>query len=311
MHCGRLLHTACTCPRACCSDLIHTLTPLYTHSRFTGMDYEGTGGYSQPSGAAYNNGFGRSNANTPDRQAKAPVARRPIEDQTVIPVTISMVLGATQDDESGLEGVKLADGRPIYQVRLVVAVRDFTEQSTKDELRVEDGTGLITVHKWADGNMNAAIAEIRQEYTRENIYVKIIGHVKMINNVWTIVADSIRQIKTGNEIAHHLLDVVYTAQKYMNKKTHFRAPANMWSQANPISTTSFQNKPSGTDITNQVLEYVRNEGESSDVGVNVRQCARYFGGQFAEGDIRRQMHALAAEGIIYSTVDEDHYKYAM
>mmetsp|Transcript_28144 Transcript_28144/g.42102 ORF Transcript_28144/g.42102 Transcript_28144/m.42102 type:complete len:98 (+) Transcript_28144:738-1031(+) len=51
--------------------------------------------------------------------------------------------------------------------------------------------------------------------------------------------------------------------------------------------------------------------ELLEVGADVNECIRSYAGQFNESQIRQAVEKLASEGLIYSTINEDNYKYAM
>jgi hypothetical protein len=51
----------------------------------------------------------------------------------------------------------------------------------------------------------------------------------------------------------------------------------------------------------------------SQYGADVKRCAQLLtsGGKYTEAQVRQAVDSLATEGHIYSTVDEDHYQFAM
>jgi hypothetical protein len=48
----------------------------------------------------------------------------------------------------------------------------------------------------------------------------------------------------------------------------------------------------------------------SEYGTNINDCIHRHAGQFGEQDIRVAIDNLQAEGLIYSTVNEEHFKAA-
>ena len=68
---------------------------------------------------------------------------------------------------------------------------------------------------------------------------------------------------------------------------------------------------SGNELKDAVLRYFQQEGEQSDTGANVQNCIQSLSGQGTEGAIREAIEGLSAEGHIYSTIDENYYKFAM
>jgi replication factor A2 len=280
------------------------LLSLYD-SWFTGMDYQGMN-----TSPARGGGFAHTTSSQPSERV-----RRAYDQQTVIPVTIGMIAAATPTtDDTGTASTQLLDGRPLHQVRLVAAVRKLADMSTNIVYEVEDGTGLVEVKQWIDDNVCTALIAMRQECAQEHVYLKIIGQVKEYNGKKMVVADSIRRLKTGNELAHHFLEVVYSAQKYLRQQSSFGASGNMYHPglaSAGVPLTSSNAFSMGDGLRDQLINVLRREGELSDVGASVQQCWRSLGSKYSEGDVRREMNTLASEGILYSTIDENHFKLAM
>jgi replication factor A2 len=275
-----------------------------------GLDYQGSGGFGGGSGGGGGGGFGGGSQGTPSS-----TARKSYDEQCMLPCTVSMVLNSQQTGDD--DAMVLADGRKVYHVKLVGAVRSVEDFSTNCVYGIEDGTGLMEVKQWLDGNDCLALTELRQSTQKENIYVKVIGQLKIYDDKKLLVADSIRPLKTGNEITHHFLEVVYDAEKSKRKsRIGGMAPmmmggvgfGGMASARTPVQQQSAEGGDSGMKAA--LLQYVRNAGESSECGVNVMDVVQNYGGQYSEEQVRRCMEDLAAEGHIYSTIDEEHFKYA-
>lgn len=250
------------------------------------MDYQG--------GTPTGGGFGGGNTNS---EGRAP--RRSYDEQTLIPVTIRMALASHPDSEGTLQ---LEDGRKLFHIRLVAAVRSVEDFSTNVLYNVEDGTGLIEVKQWLDDKDCTATVEMRQATLKEHIYVKIIGQVKDYDGKKMILADSVRPLTTGNELTHHMLEVVFSGENVKRKDT-FVAP-QLTATGAPLQATV------NDGLREAVVTFIRDQGHHSDVGASVQECVKRFVGTFAESEIRKMIADLSAEGHIYSTADEDHYQFA-
>lgn len=133
--------------------------------------------------------------------------RKATDEQTLIPVTIRMIIDAT--------GSVLADGREPHQIKLVGAVREVASQSTSNVYSIEDGTGLIEVKEWVDAtNDNSTVARMREEASQDTVYVRIVGKMNDYDGKKQVVAYSVRKISSGNKLTHHLLEVVHSAEKF-------------------------------------------------------------------------------------------------
>ena len=76
-----------------------------------------------------------------------------------------------------------------------------------------DGTGLIEVKEWMNDDC-AGLAEMRQETMKENVYICVVGQVKEYDSKKSIVGNNVRVIESSNELTHHMLEAVYSAEKY-------------------------------------------------------------------------------------------------
>jgi len=258
---------------------------------------------------------------------------RRYEEQTLIPVTIRMMLNATPSPtDSG--NLSLRDGREIHQVKFVGAVRGVDEQSTNASFQIEDGTGLMEVKQWVNTEDCRAVTQMRMEASVENIYVRIVGQMKDYDGRKSVMAHSVRRISTGNELTHHMLEVVYSFERYK------RGGIGASKGAMPQSVTPYGgnmqsggsygggmgggqaftsnnsmggqmgmggNMPNGTDL---VRRYIKTEGDKSDIGADVNMCKKYFENQLSPSDVDSALAHLASEGHIYSTVDETKFKSA-
>jgi len=171
------------------------------------MDYENSGGgnFASP-GNAGSQGDGKF--------------RKATDEQTLIPVTIKMLLAAAKSNNT------LQDGREPHQVKIVAAVREVTKGSTSYNYTVEDGTGAIEVKEWIeDGNIT--MTQMREDAAMEHQYIRIVGKLGEYDNKPQVVAHSVRKVTTGNELTHHFLEVVHSAEKYNKQGGHIVGSPSM------------------------------------------------------------------------------------
>ena len=240
--------------------------------------------------------------------------RRSYDEQTIHPVTIRMALAA-QTDATQDGNLLLDDGRKLYHVKIVGAVRSVEEHSTNALYEVEDGTGLIDVKRWVVDEEESSVAALREKTKQDNIYVKVVGEVKDYEGKKMIVAKSIRPLSTGNELAHHMLDVVYSAQKAKRANQ----PMPMMSNSGvgfggsvggaPLEQAA-NNNGTGNEVADLVMKFYVEESTHLEIGASVQACYARLGGKFSEAQIRAAIDALSGEGRIYSTIDDDHFKFA-
>lgn len=267
-----------------------------------GMDYQGG-----DSGGGYtNNNFGGGSPQASQTQRP----RRSYDEQTLTPVTVQMAMNAHPDPAGGDGSLLLADGRKIHSVVLVAAVRSVDPQTTNIVYQLEDGTGLIDVKQWLDDNDCQAIQETRQSTLKEHIYLKVIGQIKDYEGNKMIVANSVRPLSTANELTHHMLQVVYSAESYKRQSSIVTLPPTVHSGVGFGSSMPIaQATGGGNSLRDQVLDFIKTQDDGGESGVNIHNCFNTMASQ-PEGAIRKAIEELAEEGFIYSTVDEDHYKHA-
>ena len=265
------------------------------------MDFQGGGG---GAGGGFSGGSSQEQGKT----------RRSYDEQTLIPVTIRMALEARPEAAEGDGTQVLDDGRKLSSIKLVGAVRSVEDNSTNVVYNIEDGTGLAEVKQWLDDNDCTALQEIRQQTTREHIYVKIIGQIKDYEGKKLIVANSVRPLTSANEISHHFLEVVHSAEQHKKMDSIVTPPAgstmNDGIGFGGQAVTQQTNQDSGNGVTGAVLNLFRGSDTSSETGMHIQDVISALGGSFSEAEIRKAVESAAEEGHIYSTISDDHFKYA-
>lgn len=285
------------------------------------MDFQGDAGGGGGGFANNDNNFGGGGGTQDSAEKKS---RRSYDDQTLIPVTISMAM-KTQSDVSGGDGTMvLEDGRSLHMVKIIGAVRSVDTQSTNIFYVLEDGTGVCDVKQWVDDNEPAAVTEMTKGAAIENVYVKVIGMIKEYEGKKQIVANSVHRLLSGNELTHHLLEVMYSTEKFERADSIVPPIMNMQNNNNNKSMGYNDNSSSGqgaeignggggnpVDMNkNSVMEvFQRLNDEASETGTSVQQCIAELP-HISEADVRDAINFLSEEGQLYSTIDENHFKFA-
>lgn len=268
------------------------------------MDFqggEGGGGFSN------DNNYGGGSQGSPDKK------RRNYDEQTLIPVTIAMTLQASSDSAGGNDMLALKDGRPLHSVKIIGAVRNAEVQSTNIMYTIEDGTGAIDVKQWADDSDAEAIGEMKRQTAREGIYVKVIGQLSEYEGRKQVVANSVQRLSTGDELTHHLLEVMYSAEKFKQADSIVAAPIIQKSSGMSFgvnNNNSMQTGGNDSDSTRErVLQFLREN--DSETGASIDVCIKNLNGIATEADVRQAAEDLSEEGQIYSTINESFFKVAM
>jgi len=278
----------------------------------------GGGGFNNDSGVSPSPGGASDGGNRP---------RRNYDEQTLIPVTVKMILSARADPNpnGGDSSITLSDGRPIHMVKLVAAVRSLEERSTNIFIDVEDGTGFAQVKVWInEGEDCSAISNFRQQCT-DHTYIRIIGQVKEYDGARQIIANDVRAVTSGNELTYHLLEVAHSFEKSSKMQQQPTSGmgygiGNMASKNAPLKAESMGVQVQGgqgggvgggNPLHDAVIQVIRTMGASQDGGVHVDQITAGISSQgFTSADVMNAVNYLSNEGHIYSTIDELHFQYA-
>ena len=272
------------------------------------MDYQGGadvgGGY----------GGGPSQSEAPSSQGRT---RKSYDEQTLVPVTIRMILRSQPDTAGGDGSLVLEDGRNLASIKLVGAVRNVENHSTNVVYTLEDGTGLIEVKQWMDDNESSMMQELRDRTLKEHIYLKIIGQIKDYEGNKIIVANSVRPLSSGNELTHHMLEVVYSGERYKRADSIVAAPPMPMNNGigfggQPV-TASHGIGGGATGSENPLKAAVLNIFDTRDdsgQGVHVQVCVDALNHSFPEAQVRKMIESLSEEGHIYSTVSDAHFQFA-
>ncbi len=223
------------------------------------MDFQGGGmdssGYN--SNAGFNSGGTNNynmNSGTSSTMMEASPASKPLrknrEEQTLIPVTIRMILSGNVSGSG--DDWCLMDGRELDKVQIVAAVRSVERLSTHYTFALEDGTGLLEVKVWSnanDGGESLALSEIREHAAVEHTYIRAIGKVKEYDGKVTMVADSVVSTHHNpNILTHHMLSVIYAGETY--KHSNRIGPTTTTNNNNTNNTrTPLFNSPAKSSLS--------------------------------------------------------------
>ena len=172
--------------------------------------------------------------------------------------------------------------------------------------------------------------------------MRIVGRIHHYNGRCSINVFEIIPITDFNEITHHFLECIYahlqnTVGQKQKKETPMNNNNNINNNNNNFNNNNFNNNNMNnmnnmnnnnnnnnfmnnmnmnnnnnnlTKIENMVLNIIKcPEYENSDAGCNVERIFEKLPTEDVNG-IRGAIDSLSDAGYIYSTVDDDHYKYS-
>lgn len=233
--------------------------------------------------------------------------------QGLFPLTVKQMSQAidSSDDKSSL----VVDGVDVNNVTIVGTVSNKAVKMTDVTFTVDDGTGRIECHRW----MNEAIDAREMEQIEDGIYVRVHGHLKGFQGKKQLVVFSVRPVTNFNEIAFHFIECVYV--HVYNTKLQ-KAQGGGQTQNNMTSSAMGTNGSVGHPVvaTNQSSVQIQSDGSNdfdkkviqllnhttTDVGMSVDELARRL--NVPKATIMASIASLESEGLIYSTVDEFHFR---
>ncbi|ELT90082.1 hypothetical protein CAPTEDRAFT_218725 [Capitella teleta] len=229
--------------------------------------------------------------------------------QNVIPVTVAQVLAAQQNGDN-----LIWDEIELHQVSILGIVRSVNENPTRLEYFIDDLTARpLEVRQFVDADENAP--EDKTDIARENQYVQVFGTIRDFQGKRSINAFKILQVADANTITTHLLEVIHAHLAL--KKAKIASEAGSWAQtaegysnatSNPPAAMSFGSNHMDQGLTPtqaQVHNVIR--ACSEDQGMSVHTITDNLRG-IPQKAIRDAIEFLSAEGHIYSTVDDEHYR---
>ncbi len=171
---------------------------------------------------------------------------------------------------------------------------------------------------------------MREEAGVPHQYVRIIGKMQDYEGKPSIIAYSVRKLKSGNELTHHFLEVVYSSEKYKRGSQIVGSPTNNGggnmmmmggggamgggfhpgNNQMPSSSTPLGNRSDNANeaLRQDIIGFLTGCGNN---GRNIREFVAkcISSGKYSERMILDTATAMAEDGIIYTTTDDDYYAY--
>ncbi|KAF7830194.1 replication protein A 32 kDa subunit A [Senna tora] len=262
-------------------------------------------------------GFMASQATQLNDSSLSPARSR--ETQGLVPVTVKQISEASH---SGDEKPNFTiNGVDVTNVTLIGMVYEKAERNTDVSFVLDDGTGRIKCRRW----VNEAFDTKEMEEIRDGMYVRLYGHLKSFQGVKQVVAFSIRPVKNFDEISFHFIDCIHNhlrSRVTVEGTTTGHPPLTDSSLNTPVRNTSngYQAPSSNPlyaqysvdglkDCDKLVLDYLNQHEDMSDErGVHVDELSREL--KLPLDKIMLSLKTLGDDGLVYSTIDDNHYKKA-
>ncbi|XP_019447508.1 PREDICTED: replication protein A 32 kDa subunit A-like [Lupinus angustifolius] len=274
---------------------------------FSASQFDSTTGFS---------GGGFVSSNSTQFNDSSPAHPRSRETQGLVPVTVKQISEASHsgDEKSSF----VINGVDLNNVTLVGMVFEKAERNTDVNFVLDDGTGRIKCRRW----VNEAFDSKEMEEIQDGMYVRVYGHLKSFQGVRQLVAFSVRPVTNFDEISFHFIDCIHNHLRTKLKvegitpahpDSSFNTPVKNASNVSPAPSSIPAYAQYGVDglkdCDKLVIDYLQQHSDMSDErGIHVDELSREL--KLPSDKIMLSLKTLGDDGLVYSTIDDFHYKQA-
>jgi len=227
----------------------------------------------------------------------------------------------TESSQSGGEksGIVI-NGVELTNVSLVGLVCDKdVSKVTEVRFSLDDGTGTIDCKRWVNESFDAR----EMESVRDGTYVRLNGHLKTFQGKKQLLVFSVRPIMDFNEVTFHYIECIHFYSQ--NSDSQFGQQVGDVTQSHTVSSQGVSNTNQATTL-NPVMSSQNNDGNgrknlddmildylkqpvcaAREQGVHLDDIAQQL--KVPKNKIEDVIRSLEADGQIYSTIDEYHFKH--
>ncbi|PSR89279.1 Replication protein A subunit A like [Actinidia chinensis var. chinensis] len=237
----------------------------------------------------------------------------------LVPVTVKQISEASHsgDDKSNF----VVDGVDVANVTLIGIVSKKAEKVTDVAFTIDDGTGLIACNRWK----NEAFDTTEMEDIQDGMYVRVNGRLKFFQGKRQLVAFSVRPVTNFDEIAFHFIECIHFHLQNSGAKLQGDTTTQPRS-VNPSQNTGVHDRSNGYQkspssqlsvqlsvvdglkgFDQMVIDYLQQPANyEREKGVHRDELSQKL--KIPMGKIMESIRTLEEEGLIYSTIDEFHFK---
>ncbi|XP_055534957.1 replication protein A 32 kDa subunit [Wyeomyia smithii] len=240
-----------------------------------------------------NDSFGASGFNA---TATGSGAAQENKAEGILPLTIGQILESSED------GIQLY-GVHYSMLSLLAIVRNVEHSSTKITYRLEDHSGQLDAHLWLEEGNSDKVPGVSTD-----TYARVIGSVRNHGGTKTVMIFHINQISSPNEVTTHLLEVLNARYKGEQYAKGAAGGAEGASEQPSASTGGFMETDgnamglSGKQLV--VFKAIKNH--MSDTGISRQELQKKFS-HINAAELATIVDYMTQEGIIYTSVDSDHF----
>ncbi|XP_012938343.1 replication protein A 32 kDa subunit-A [Aplysia californica] len=242
-------------------------------------------------------GFGQGGGfNTPQGDEKKKSGKR---SNNIVPVTIAQILTAKHEDD-----VFVSKNLELFQITFVGLIKAVNESATRIDYEIDDMSGPpIEVRHFNETEENEDGSNTTSNALPVNTYVRVNGLVRAFGGKRSVNCHKISPITDMNEMTCHMLEVVY-ANANAQQQTGGPSGSGL-GMGNSTDAGDNGQLPGLNSLQSQVQMIIRRE--QSERGCSIDEICQSLR-SIAPKAIRDAIEFLSVEGLIYSTIDDEHFQ---
>ncbi|KAH3680525.1 hypothetical protein WICMUC_000256 [Wickerhamomyces mucosus] len=250
--------------------------------------YQPYGGYQQNFSNDYTSGGFDANNQTSSQPNKTQTKN------SLTSVTIKEVVESKQLIQDGEYSVHNLE---LNLVSFVGVVRNVTDNTSRLDIQVEDGTGSLDLRVWIDESKSNPYSDITT-----GIYVYCTGAVKEFNGKKNIQHVTIRKIEDPNEVIYHHLSAIDT---YITAKNIGLNGANGANGSQKEGLFVSEPESGNVSVIDRIFNFINENTPSMPEGVPVTYIAQSL--NLLTDDVVLHCGKLTEDAKIYLGYDENGY----
>ncbi|XVF48156.1 hypothetical protein PTKIN_Ptkin03bG0168700 [Pterospermum kingtungense] len=248
----------------------------------------------------------------------SPSPARSRDSRGLLSVTVKQISEASQsgDEKSNFT----IDGVDVTYVTVVGMLFNKNVRSSDVRFHLDDGTGRVECIRWVTENIETREMDALEDGT----YVRVIGHLQSFQGKKQLSSFSVRPVTNFDEVTCHLIECIHF--HLQNSKLQSQSGAlDRSSMADSSLSTPLHNASNGNqpalvnDVSMQfsadglksfdkmVLNYLQQPSNiDREMGVHVDELSQQLKAPIEK--IKDAIEFLEKEGLVYSSIDDYHYK---
>lgn len=195
---------------------------------------------------------------------------------------------------------------------MVGRVSTVSAQATNTTYKIDDGTGVIEVKQWVDGD---APPELQKYTPKEGDYVHVWGKLKEFNNRRHVGSHVIHPITDFNEISYHLLHATAVHLYFTRGPLGGANGAAVKSEGQGMFVDGGYGATNGapgavgkklppriSPIARKVYEFLQSTPQNNE-GLHVHNISHQL--NIPANEVFKAGDELLGEGLIYTTLDDE------